>query len=391
MKVSLSTILIMFSLIGSSQMIDFEEPDWQVAMDKAKEEGKLLMVYMNAIWCEPCLEMEQTVFQEEKVHDFYSDNFVNVPFDAEEFPGYEIADRYGVFVFPGFLFINTYGELIHKGCGFMDEEGFMALGEQAMSESASLMSYNKRYGSGEREAAFMANYSLALQEACIDPIWLVESYFEDLPLEEWTSEAAWNMINLNVFDPYSPQFEFLVANSDQFVSRYGADTVEAKIYDVFLEQFIQIYEGADLTLFANQSLQKLISKVDFQKKNELHSMLNLQYSELIGDWELYGKSAADVVREQEVTDPYQLNEFAWNCYLNVEDQKILNQAIAWMEEVLIAEKTATSMDTYASLLFKVNRTKEAIKWEKKALKMAEEDLEDLTHYQLQLSKFSLKD
>lgn len=371
-------------------MIEFEEPDWQAAMDKARKEKKLLMVYANTVWCEPCLEMEQTVFQDSAVHDFFSNNFVNVPFDSEEFPGFEIADRYGVFVFPGFLFINTYGELVHKGCGWMNEKEFLELGKSALDESSTLMNFGKRYAQGERSADFMTRYSFAIESACIDPSDLVRSFFKNLPKEKWVEEAAWNMINLNIYDPYNPQFEYLTDNYDLYVSRYGNDTIDAKIHDVLLQQFIDIYEGADLTLFANQSLQKLIDKVDFDKKNELKAMVDLQYGELVEDWNLYGENVIQVVKEQEVTDAYQLNEFAWNFYLHIEDVPQLNMAIGWMEEVLIVEKTPTSMDTYASLLYKNRRIKEAIKWEKKALKMAEEELEELTHYQLQLAKFSMK-
>ncbi|MFY0599438.1 MAG: thioredoxin family protein [Cyclobacteriaceae bacterium] len=390
MKIGLLNLLLLVSFAASAQMIDFEEPDWQAAVDKARSEEKLLMVYMNTVWCEPCLEMEEGVFQESTVHDFYSDNFINVPFDAEEFPGAEIADMYGVSVFPGFLFINVYGELIHKGCGWMDNDDFVQLGRDALDGEKNLSGFKKRYADGERSASFLKDYSYLLDASCVDASGFVKSFFKDRPKENWVDEESWTMISLNIFDPFSDQFEFLVSNKDVFSERYGKDTVEAKIYDVLLRQFIQIYEGEDLTLFANQALQKIIGKADFAQKSELESMVELQYSELTGDWELYGSSVVKVVEEQQVVDEIQLNEFAWKFYLFVEDQALLDVSIDWMEALLRREKSATSMDTYASLLFKSGKRKEAIKWEKMALKKAEEELEDLTHYQLQLEKFKLE-
>jgi thioredoxin-related protein len=371
-------------------MIDFESPDWQQAMDKARKERKLLMVYMNAIWCEPCLEMEQTTFQDADVHKFYSENFVNVPFDSEAFPGAEIADRYDVGVYPGFLFVNTYGELVHKGCGWMSTDEFLQLGEDALTESKTLMNYKKRFAQGERSAAFMTDFTFLLDAACEPTDRLVGDFFSDLPEEKWTSEAAWTMINLNVYNPYSDQFEYLTSHYDQFAELYGKDTIDAKIFDVLLGQFIEIYEGGDLTLFANQALQNIMADLDFEHKPELMNMVNLQYGELIGNWDLYAESVIKVIDEQDVTVPLQLNEFAWKFYLYIENQEKLNAAIGWMEEVLIEEKTATSLDTYASLLYKSGRIKEAVKWEKDALKKAERELEDLTHYQLQLEKFKLE-
>ncbi|MEP4534128.1 MAG: thioredoxin family protein [Cyclobacteriaceae bacterium] len=390
MRTVLITVLMLCSLISSAQMIDFEEPDWQVAMDKARKEGKLLMVYINTIWCEPCLEMEQGTFKEPEVHDYFSENFVNVPFDAEGFPGAEIADRYGVLVYPGFLFINAYGELVHKGCGWMNGDEFIQLGKDALTESKTLMNFKKRFVQGERSAEFLIDLTYTLDAACENTAGLVDAYFKDLPEEKWVEEPAWAMINLNVYNPYSPQFEYLTSHYGEFSERYGKDTVDAKIYDVLLGQFIEIYEGGDLTLFANQALQRVMADLEFAQKDELKSMVELQYSELIADWELYANSVVKVIDEQQVTDHVQLNEFAWKFYLYVEDQSKLDIAIGWMEAVLIEEKTATSLDTYASLLFKSGRVKEAIKWEKDALKRAEKELEELTHYQLQLEKFRLK-
>ncbi|MFT6867822.1 MAG: thioredoxin-related protein [Cyclobacteriaceae bacterium] len=389
MRIRLYLLLLLISSLASAQMIEFEEPDWQVAMDKAKKEGKLLMVYLNTLWCEPCLDMEENTFQDAAVHDFYSENFVNVPFDAEGFPGAEIADRYEVNVFPGFLFINSYGELIHKGCGWMDEEMFLNLANNALDESKTLINHKKRFALGDRDPKFLADYSYLLDEACVDATSFVNAFFKDLPQEKWVEEAAWTMINLNIYNPYSPQFEFLITSHDLFATRYGKDTVDAKVYDVLLRQFIQIYEGEDLTLFANQALQKIMSDLDFKQKGALQSMVELQYAELVGNWDLYGSSAIKVINEQAVSDPDQLNEFAWKFYLYVENEKQLNAAISWMEKTLRTQKTATSLDTYASLLFKMGRTKEAMKWGKEALNKAEDELEELTHYQLQLEKYKL--
>ncbi len=391
MRLRFLLILLLFSSIASAQMITFEEPDWQIAMDKAKKEGKLLMVYLNTLWCDPCLDMEETIFQDATVHDFYSEKFINVPFDAEGFPGAEIADRYGVEIFPVFLFINHYGELIHKGCGWMDESTFLEVGQNALTESKTLIYYQKMFAQGERSPKFLSDYSYLLDAACIDASAFVKSFFKDLPEEKWVEEPAWTMINLNVYNPYSPQFEYLAANHELFEVRYGKDTVDAKIYDVLIRQFIQIYEGEDLTLFANQALQKVMSDLEFGGKDELQSMVDLQYAELTGNWELYGNSVIKVIAEQQVSDQDQLNEFAWKFYLYVTDPSQLNAAINWMERMLRTQKTATSLDTYAALLFKTGRTKEAIKWGKEALKKADEELEDLTHYQLQLEKYKLSE
>ncbi|WP_258105314.1 thioredoxin family protein [Marinoscillum sp. MHG1-6] len=389
MRHQLTLVCLLACLGATAQMIDFQDPDWQSAMDKAKADDKLLMVYLNTEWCEPCLEMEEGTFLDPKDSAFYSENFVNVPFDAEAFPGAEIADRYDVFVYPAYLFINSYGELIHKGCGWMRPEEFISLGETALDEEKNLMSYQKRFTDGLRAPQFLAELSSLMDYSCSDVSRIMKTFYKDLPQEEWLEEPSWTMINFNIDDPFSPQFQYLITYDDLFAIRYGRDTIDAKIYEVLLGQFIDIYEGADLTLFANQALQKMLEDLDFAKKEELVHMIEMQYAEITEDWELYGESVVNVVDEQNVTDPDRLNEFAWKFYLYIPKKEQLDAAITWMEKSLREEKTATSLDTYASLLFKTGRSKEAIKWEKKAIQMADDNLEDLTHYQLQMEKFKM--
>ena len=389
MNFRLVFLFVAAPILAMAQMINFEDPDWKKAMEKARKENKLLMVYLNTAWCEPCLEMEQSTFTSAEADAFYSKSFVNAPFDAEQFPGAEIANRYDAYLYPSFLFINGDGDLIHRGCGFMDAETFITLGEEALNENSQLYTYNKRFAEGERSPDFITQYSRVLASSCSDVDGFVQRFYKDLPQDKWMDEASWNMINLNVFDPFSPQFEFLTTFHDRFALTYGRDTVDAKINEVLLGQFIDIYEGADLTRFANQSLQRLMNGLDFKGKAELQSMVSMQYAELTEDWGLYGTEVVKVVKEQEVEMADQLVEFAWKFYLYVQDKSHLQIAQTWMRQLVEDEPTPTIMDTYASLLYKSGNKKEAMKWEKKALKMANELMEDPTHYELQLAKFEM--
>ena len=154
-----------------------------------------------------------------------------------------------------------------------------------------------------------------------------------------------------------------------------------------LDQFITIYEGEDFTLFAIQALKSILGMQDFQQKDELASMVNLKYADLKEDWGLYSESVLSVIKEQEVTDPEQLNEFAWKFYLFVSDKEKLNQAKDWMKVVLEDYAYATYMDTYASLHYKLGNLKEAVRYSRRALQAAELEEQDLMHYQAQLQKF----
>lgn len=386
-----SMILIGFALLAGyvSQAQDgvkFLGLDWEAALDKARVEQKLIFLEGYVTWSEPCEIMEKYTLSDKEAGDYYNERFINIQLDMEDFPGALLAEEYEVASFPVMLFVNGKGEVVHRGCGAIEAQEFIDLGKAALSEN-NLASMQAQFVGGERSLDFLVAYSLLLDDACLDSRQFVDTFFQELPHGQWMEEAAWTMINLNVDDPFSEPFQYLMAYHDMFSLKYGKDTVDQKIYNVLLDQLIDIYEGADLTLFATQALRQLISSVDFQDNQELISLTDLKTADLKENWPKYAENAVKVVSEQSVADPDQLNEFAWKFYLFVDDEQHLRQAAGWMKEVLKDYPDATYYDTYASLLFKLGERDEAIKYAEKALQAAEIALEDLMHYKTQLKLF----
>lgn len=65
-----------------------------------------------------------------------------------------------------------------------------------------------------------------------------------------------------------------------------------------------------------------------------------------------------------------LNEVAWNIFLNETDIIKLNQAIKWIKLSIQFDKNYYNMDTYASLLYKIGKYKEALVIAKEAIEIA---------------------
>lgn len=387
-KILFSAIISISSIFCSlaQEGVQFGDEDWVGALEKAKQENKLVFLEACVNWSQPCMMLQKFSLQNKEVGAFYNENFINIRMDMEAFPGVELVEIYEVYAFPSLLFINGNGEIVHRGCGVLNNEEMLELGKEALGEK-NLAYYKKKFDSGDRSAAFIAEYSMLLEDACMGKEQFVEDYFNTVKAAEWTNEASWTVINLNVSDPYSDQFQYLMKNQAEFAGKYGKDTVDQKIHDVLLDQFIAIYEGADITLFATQALRKMLAEVDFNQKGELKSLVDMKYADLKQNWDLYAESAVKVVKEQEVTDPDQLNEFGWKFYLFINDQEKLQAAVEWMEQVLKNHPNATYMDTYASLLYKTGEQKKAVKFAEKALQAAEYELQDLMHYEAQLEKF----
>jgi tetratricopeptide (TPR) repeat protein len=78
---------------------------------------------------------------------------------------------------------------------------------------------------------------------------------------------------------------------------------------------------------------------------------------------------------------FQLNEYAWGYVQMIKNEKDLEEAIKWSERAIELIESPTNLDTYAILLSKLGRKKEAIKAEKKAIKLAKKEGEDTKYLQ----------
>ena len=80
----------------------------------------------------------------------------------------------------------------------------------------------------------------------------------------------------------------------------------------------------------------------------------------------------------------------WNFYLFIEDRNQLAIASGWAKDAVDKLPNPSVIDTYASIQFKLGEKKKAVVLEERALELAQELGEDLSHYKYQLEKFRKK-
>lgn len=73
------------------------------ALDKAKNEGKYVLIDCHTKSCGPCRKMEKGVFPQEKLGKFMNERFVPIMRDMEEGEGLEIAEKYNIQIYPTML------------------------------------------------------------------------------------------------------------------------------------------------------------------------------------------------------------------------------------------------------------------------------------------------
>lgn len=75
------------------------------ALEKAKKEGKYVLIDCHTKSCGPCRKMENGVFPQEHLGKFMNERFVPIMRDMEEGEGLEIAEKYNVQIYPTMLIL----------------------------------------------------------------------------------------------------------------------------------------------------------------------------------------------------------------------------------------------------------------------------------------------
>ncbi len=94
--------------------INFFEGDFNSAIEKAGQEGKLFFVDFYASWCTPCIWMDETTFSDIEVIEVLSENYIAMKIDIDDLDGYNIKQKYQIHILPSLLIFNSKGEIVER-------------------------------------------------------------------------------------------------------------------------------------------------------------------------------------------------------------------------------------------------------------------------------------
>ena len=101
--------------------------------DIALDNDKLVFIDVYAQWCMPCKMMDEDVFKDKKLGDFFNENFISYRADGETNAGADIAELYKVLGYPTLLFLDSNGQLLVKKTGVAYSREMYDLAEEALA------------------------------------------------------------------------------------------------------------------------------------------------------------------------------------------------------------------------------------------------------------------
>jgi thioredoxin-related protein len=375
-------ILVAQNTEGGMQFIN---EDYKVAVEKAKQENKLIFMDAYTTWCAPCKLMQKNTFPDAEVAKFYNTKFINLTMDMEKGQGPELLQQFGIVAFPTLLFIDKDGKVAHKALGYHDPKMFLELGQTALSGDNSLSSWTEKYEKGDRSPTFLKDYAFTLQKAFDNrKTQIAEEYLNTQT--DWKAPENLDFIYRFTEGVDSKLFGFLVKNKEAFKALASPQEIEAKIQEILTTR---IYDNKNLPgLKYVDSLLALTYQIE--KLDRVKKTYRMSYYRMKGDRPNYAQAAVDYFKKYN-DQASEMSDVALIFAEQIDDKKMLNKAVKWAKKAVKLEKSYLNQLTVASVYQKLDKKSKAKKAAEAAIELAiknNENYEEATEI-LKLMNISL--
>lgn len=159
-KVKMKTILVIVLIfIGGIQSfgqgIEFFKGDYNAALEKAKQEGKMLFVDFYADWCGPCKRLAKDVFTLEAVGNYFNEKFVSIQIDAENPANRQVVKQNKVRSYPTLAFFDADGKLRSRLEGALDGAALIKSAKVVTGEEMSFEEIYTKFKSSKNDLVLM--------------------------------------------------------------------------------------------------------------------------------------------------------------------------------------------------------------------------------------------
>ena len=399
-------LLFTFSSVYSKEEekgIQFFKGTWKELLAEAKKQNKPIFVDVYTTWCRPCKVLDKDVFPNEKVGEFYNKNFINYKIDAEKDEGLEIAKRYGVAQYPTLIYLDDKLEATVAEAGTLNGDDLIIQGNKILvkiSNDKQLSEFAEMYESQKYDRVFIIKYAKKLSDNNLPTQDILDTYLSQIPENEWNTLKNLQVIGSCMSSSTSKSYDVLFANFVSLVkSREDEESVNSlrnistvsnreKGKAIQIQDMALLDKALDMkylmfggwSVEGRKDLEGRYSKTRIESKIDFH----LQGK----NWNKYHETCKEYVKTDNLpkANSLLLNYYAKNYFENVDDKMMLLEVLSWVESSLKNDEKPMYQDTYACLLYKLDRKEEAIKEEEKAISKEKSNGGDTKQFEENLAK-----
>jgi dipeptidyl aminopeptidase/acylaminoacyl peptidase/thiol-disulfide isomerase/thioredoxin len=377
--------------------------NWGKVLAQAKKENKDIFIDAFATWCGPCKKMDMEVYPNSAIGKLINEKFISVKvqFDQTEKDPDQIKkwysdakmimERYQIESFPTYLFVNPDGKLNYKAEGYQNAEDFTKTVLVAKDPQKNYTGQIQQFKSGKVSGNALLKLAL-----------LAKKYHDDN-----TAMAVARKYKATVLDKENPEkvlspelaeyigsFYILLSTKDEVVKYmysnqsksdsllknkgFSKSVVDYAIITDLIDS--EIKDDTSYTKEApdwNRIERKITNTYDQNTSKRLIVAAKIRWYNANKDWQSVVKYNLEELESRGIDTlgmaSSGLNNMCYEVIFKYATDTIsLNKGIALMEMILKNHPDADSwLDTYANLLYKTNRIKEALQHEQRALEIAE--------------------
>ena len=385
-----SGFLLIFFLpllgIAQGKGVHFERDlSWSAVQAKAKAENKYIFLDCFTTWCGPCRYMSTTVFPQEESGNFFNPRFVSVQVQLDTTAhdnalvknwyaaAHEIMTKYKIRAFPTFLVFAPDGHVLHRIVGSTTTaKDFITLAQAAFDSSSQYYTQLQQFHEGRRDSVFLRR--LAMQSFLVyDPEREVaNAYFA-------TQSNLYKPAVLNLLDDFTQTsqdtgFAVFLQHAAEVDKVAGPGKAEKKVSDILIREYV--YPALRTTPATEpdwKALQDTIAARFPRQAPEVTARGKVIYCQNKNDWPHFQIAIVAYMKQYgNHVLPEELNEYAWTIFHNCPDMTCINDALDWSRRSFKDNPNPGFMDTYANILYRMGKKDDAIAWEEKALRLADE-------------------
>lgn len=442
-------ILLLFVLVSQqafSQITFHNKLSWEQAARKAKKEDKLIFIFFEKGEYRSYVDSVTKAFNQPVTKELFKKNFVSLRADIESEKGKLLQEKFRVKSHWVALFTDPKGNILHHFVGapsdgsiytYEAEIGLKQKGKKQLSD------YTDGYRKGQNSKKFMEEFIVQRGRNLLPVNELLDEYIGQLPIDSLQNPRIINFIYQQ--GPTLDSRAFAVINAgaskqlrDSLFSRKSYVEMSAINSKISKNSFEKAVETKNENLAMNVAMfsQGTYGK-DFMSGTKAFFRTWTNYYKEVKDTTAYLKSVGDYVslsymtvnpdsllamNEREIAKaiwaaaPQQnqsinysmfaltahnshreLNEYAWDYFKMASKKEDLERALAWSEKSLEFFKVVNKnplmsqghyayLDTYAQLLYKLDRKAEAIEWQTKAIEVLKATGDESAGYERTLNK-----
>ncbi|GJM33113.1 MAG: hypothetical protein DHS20C18_21140 [Saprospiraceae bacterium] len=352
-----------------AQGIEFFHGSWEEALAKAKMEEKIIFVDAYASWCGPCKRMAANVFPLPEVGEFFNKNFISLKLDMEkDKEGIKFRQKYPVSAFPTLYFIDYNEEVIQVVRGAQQADALIKLGEGALQKVDRSGEFEEAYEQGDRNPELVYNYVKALNRAGKSSLKIANEYIRDQ--KDLTTEQNLRFLLEATTEADSRIFTLMIDHRKQLEALIGEEEVETK---VLMACQATAQKGIE---FENKALiDEAINKMKQhypQKAENFAIQTRMSFCLACQDAKDYVAACKDYAKKIAKNDPNQLDKIAMTLSKQFgDDTKAMKAAENFAETAAKGSNRYEFYITYADILYKNGKQKDALEAANKSLELAQ--------------------